>query len=129
MHIIDELPYQLQKRDFAIDMKIKPGEELEVIYKIRPVLRGEYVFRKINIYASTGINLISRKFAIDAEQAIPVYPSIIQMKNYELKTMSRISFFEGVKKIIVINFQDITNKVIRESQHQMEWGLPGRKKE
>lgn len=27
LHIIDELPYQLQKRDFAIDMKIGPGEK------------------------------------------------------------------------------------------------------
>ena len=38
------------------------------------------------------------------------------------------SFIEEVKNIIVISFQDITNKVIRESQHQMEWVLPGGKK-
>ena len=130
LHIIDELPYQLQKRDFAIDMKIGPGEKKRIDYMVRPVIRGEYVFRKINIFAQSVIGIISRRFIFDADVTTKVYPSILQMKNYELKTMSRISFFQGVKKMRRIGhsyeFEQIKKYVRGDDIRSINWKATGR---
>lgn len=130
LHIIDELPYQLQKRDFAIDMKIGPGEKKRLDYMVRPVVRGEYVFRKINIFAQSAIGIISRRFIFDADITTKVYPSILQMKNYELKTMSRISFFQGVKKMRRIGhsyeFEQIKKYVRGDDIRSINWKATGR---
>ncbi len=130
LHIIDELPFQLQMRDFALDMKISPGQRLQIDYVVRPVVRGAYKFSNINIYAKSVIGIISRRFSIECSATIPVYPSLIQMKEYELKTLSRISFFEGVKKLRRIGhsyeFEQIKKYVRGDDVRSINWKATGR---
>lgn len=130
LNIIDELPYQLQIRDFAINLKITPGQKLQVDYPVRPYVRGAYTFSNVNIYASSIIGIISRRFTIDCKTTIPVYPSLIQMKEYELKTMSRISFFDGVKKLRRIGhsyeFEQIKKYVRGDDVRSINWKATGR---
>lgn len=130
LQIIDELPYQLQIRDFSENMHINPGETLRMEYTIRPVLRGEYLFRKINIYARSIIGIVSRRYIFDADDITRVYPSILQMKKYELKTMSRISFFQGVKKMRRIGhsyeFEQIKKYVLGDDIRSINWKATGR---
>ena len=111
-------------------MKIGPGEKKRIDYMVRPVIRGEYVFRKINIFAQSVIGIISRRFIFDADVTTKVYPSILQMKNYELKTMSRISFFQGVKKMRRIGhsyeFEQIKKYVRGDDIRSINWKATGR---
>jgi uncharacterized protein (DUF58 family) len=99
LSVIDELPYQLQKRDFLVKLSILPKEKKQIDYNIRPLIRGEYVFNNINLYCTSVIGILSRRYVYHQPTHVPVYPSLIQMKEYELKTMSQISFFDGVKKL------------------------------
>ena len=130
LHIIDELPYQLQKRDFAVDMKIANGQFLQIDYQVRPVIRGAYTFKNINIYAKSAIGLISRRYTFNDHLTVPVYPSLIQMKEYELKTLSRISFFEGVKKMRRIGhsyeFEQIKKYVRGDDVRSINWKATSR---
>lgn len=130
LQIIDELPYQLQKRDFELLMKIAPGQTLQIDYIIRPVVRGAYTFNNINIYAKSVIGIINRRFVINCTTTVPVYPSLIQMKAYELKTMSRISFFDGVKKLRRIGhsyeFEQIKKYVRGDDVRSINWKATGR---
>ncbi|HEY0677376.1 MAG TPA: DUF58 domain-containing protein, partial [Chitinophagaceae bacterium] len=43
--VIDEIPIQFQHRDFRIGLTLKAGETVNAQYELRPVERGEYVFR------------------------------------------------------------------------------------
>ena len=97
--IIDELPIQFQKRDFEINTVLKGFTEDKIVYELRPLSRGEYPFRKINLFLKSPLGLVETRVIVDAEATIPVYPSIIQMKKYELLALARISVFPGVKKI------------------------------
>ncbi len=96
--VIDELPPQFQKRDFEHKASLGSGEYREFTYLVRPVERGEYVFGNLNIYASSPLKIVKRRFVFQKDEMVPVYPSIIQMQKYDFLAISnRYSEF-GLKK-------------------------------
>jgi len=98
LKIIDELPFQFQKRDFEIRTKINPFSKISKTYVLRPVVRGVYEFGKMNVFVSSPLKLgVVRKQFCQPKQ-VKVYPSFIQMRKYELIALSNKSYL-GVKKI------------------------------
>lgn len=128
--IIDELPYQLQKRDFEIKLDIAPGKQMRIDYPIRPVIRGAYAFGHIMVFISSRIYMVERRIVAGEPQTTPVYPSIIQMRAFELKTMQNISFFAGVKKMKRIGhsyeFDQIKQYVRGDDIRHINWKATGR---
>lgn len=97
--VIDELPEQLQLRGTQHRIKLPPNVTNEQSYFVRPVTRGEYGFGDVNLFVRSGLGLISRRIRNDQRNAVPVYPSIVQMKKYEIKTFARTATEYGVKKV------------------------------
>jgi uncharacterized protein (DUF58 family) len=130
--IIDELPYQLQQRDFEISFVIKPGEKKQLNYNVRPLMRGEYHFGKINVYMSSVLGIVQRRYSEPAEIMVPVYPSLIQMKKFELKAFAKISRETlGIKKIRRIGhsyeFEQIKSYVRGDDYRSINWKATGRR--
>ncbi|MFN0274462.1 MAG: DUF58 domain-containing protein [Chitinophagales bacterium] len=130
LNILDEIPYQFQKRDFSIRLFLAAGKEKKIDYTLRPVKRGEYIFRNINIFAQSFFRLAERRFVFNKQAETHVYPSILQMKKYELRTMNRIAFFEGVKKMRRIGhsyeFDQIKQYVQGDDIRSINWKATGR---
>ncbi|MEO1655392.1 MAG: DUF58 domain-containing protein, partial [Bacteroidota bacterium] len=99
LNIIDELPIQKQERNFKLGLKLKPGQKERLTYRFRPLSRGKYAFGEIRIFASALLGLIERRVSIKASEIAKVYPSILDMKKYELAAVSQISSSFGFKKI------------------------------
>ncbi|AYN67123.1 DUF58 domain-containing protein [Euzebyella marina] len=99
LEIIDELPVQFQKRDFRYRDSLLKGENGEFEYAVRPVERGEYVFGNLIVFASTTLRIIKRKFIFQNGEMVPVYPSIIQMQQYDFLSISNRLTDLGLKKI------------------------------
>lgn len=99
LRIFDEIPHQFQKRDLQFEVELKAGEKKTISYFLRPVKRGEYSFGAVNVLASTPLGLISRKFSFSQDKMVPVYPSYIQMRKYELLAISNRLVETGIKKI------------------------------
>ncbi|EAR01957.1 putative transmembrane protein [Maribacter sp. HTCC2170] len=97
--LIDELPKQFQKRDFEHRTSLLKNEERAFEYTVRPVDRGEYVFGNLNIYAASPLRIIKRRFVFQKNQMVPVYPSIIQMQQYDFLAISNNLSQFGLKKI------------------------------
>ncbi len=97
--IIDEIPIQFQIRNFEIKAAFLPKQELNFKYKLRPIHRGTYNFGNILVYVSTRLGFLQRRFKLDANQTIPVYPSYIQMRKFEMYAISNRLSDVGVKKI------------------------------
>ena len=129
--IVEELPVQFQKRDFDMSFTIDPTEARRTQYELLPTERGEYQFGNINVFASTFIGLIERRFTSEAHQIVPVYPSIIQMKNFELKAFRKISHESGIKKIRRLGhsyeFEQIKNYVPGDDFRSINWKASSRK--
>ena len=99
IELIDELPFQFQDRTNRESFRLDVGENKRIETLRRPVVRGEYDFGKIRIFISSRISILERRISFDVEQTVSVYPSIIDVKKYELRSSSRIANFLGVKKI------------------------------
>lgn len=97
--VIDEIPDQFQRRDVVFKTSIKPGASKRIRYSLRPVKRGEYNFGVLNVYAYTLLGLIARRFRFGEATLVPVYPSYIQMRKYELLAISNKLTEAGIKKI------------------------------
>jgi uncharacterized protein (DUF58 family) len=130
LEIIDELPYQLQERNFKISTVLKPNEKQDVNYQIRPNSRGEYVFGKINVFVSTGLGLISRRDVFGEDSSVKVFPSIIQMKKFEFVSVANISHFGGIKRIRKIGhsyeYEQIKEYVSGDDTRIINWKASGR---
>ena len=133
LRIIDELPYQLQVRGFEEWLFLGPGESKEIVYLIQPNLRGVYLFQDINIYVSTVLRVVERGITIKAKQEVAVYPSILQMKKYELQVFSKTAIFQGIKKIRRAGnnneFEQIKTYVQGDDIRSVNWKATSRKGE
>lgn len=131
VRIIDEIPHQFQVRDFEIKDSLKSGKEKAYVYKLKPTERGEYMFGALNIYVSSNFGLISRKFVFNKNANIPVYPSFIQMRKYELLAISNRLTEVGVKKIRRIannnEFEQIKEYVIGDDFRTVNWKATARR--
>jgi uncharacterized protein (DUF58 family) len=129
--LVDELPFQLQERDFSKQFSIDPLSEKVVKYEIRPVERGEYAFGAINLFISSWIGLAQRRISIRTEDKVPVYPSILQMKQFELKAFNRVTMQKGIKKIRRIGhsyeFEQIKNYVRGDDYRSINWKASSRR--
>ncbi|MBK7762843.1 MAG: DUF58 domain-containing protein [Bacteroidetes bacterium] len=85
---LDELPVQFQQRDFQIQHSIEAKGELQLNYSLMPTQRGEYEFGNIHLYISSKIGLVQRRFTIQSSQTVKVYPSFLQLRNYQLKALA-----------------------------------------
>ncbi len=129
--IIDEIPFQFQVRDFKIIKKIKASAEKEFGYDLRPTERGEYYFGNLNIYVSSPLKLISRRFIFDKDQMVPTYPSFIQLRKYDLLAFSNNLHQYGIKKIRRIGhtmeFEQIKEYVQGDDLRTLNWKATAKK--
>ena len=123
--VIDELPVQFQKRDFEYPIALMPGEASEFHYEVRPVERGEYVFGDLIVFVSSSLRLIKRKFVFQRHEMVPVYPSIIQMQQYDFLAIGNRLTEIGLKKIRRIGhtqeFEQIKEYVPGDDVRTVNW--------
>lgn len=99
IRIIDELPFQFQKRDFIISKKLAAKTADHLVYSLRPTERGEYHFGFLNIYSASPLRLLSKRYGFNHEQMVATYPSFLQMRKYELIAIHNKLHLYGLKKI------------------------------
>ncbi|WP_294212765.1 DUF58 domain-containing protein [uncultured Chryseobacterium sp.] len=97
--VIDEIPFQFQKRDFLIEKQIEPGRNTYFQYILEPKERGEYSFGNLNIYASSPVGFISKRFTFQKGALLPAYPSFIHLRKYELMALQSEFLLGGIKRI------------------------------
>ena len=123
--VIDEIPVQFQKRDFLKTGEIDSRGQIAINYGLRPVERGVYNFGNLNIYVSSGLKIVKRRYTFNKDQAVKVYPSFIQMKKYAFLAIDNKLTQYGLKKIRRIGhtmeFEQIKDYVIGDDVRTINW--------
>jgi uncharacterized protein (DUF58 family) len=123
--LIDELPFQYQKRDFEINTQLQKHEQKKINYTLRPLERGEYYFGNLNIYVNSPIGLVTRRFQFAKDAMVPNYPSFLQLRKYMLLAFSNKLFEYGLKKIRRIGhtmeFEQIKDYVSGDDIRNINW--------
>lgn len=96
--VLEEFPVQFQHRDFSFMLLLKPGEQEDIHYSLRPTKRGRYIFGNCNVLVQY-LGLIERRFRLQEEHILPCYPSFIQLRKYRLLATTNRLTEVGVKKI------------------------------
>lgn len=123
--IIDELPFQFQKRDFYYTVKIDKHKSHDFEYILIPRERGIYSFGALQVFVSSPLKLVTRRFAFQKEKEVAVYPSFIQMRKYDFLAISnRLTQF-GFKKVRrlghTMEFEQIKNYVKGDDFRTINW--------
>ena len=129
--VIDEIPFQFQVRNFEINRTLKNASKDEFQYQLRPTERGEYYFGNLNIYVSSPLKLISKRYKFNKDQMVPTYPSYIQLRKYDLIAFSNNLFQYGIKKIRRIGhtmeFEQIKEYVPGDDIRTLNWKATAKK--
>jgi len=132
-NIIDEIPFQFQRRDVNFSAEIKSKETKIIEYALRPVKRGVYHFGIIRVYVSSGIRLVIRRYDLGAEQSAEVYPAYLQIRKYELMAIHNHLSDIGIKKVRKIGhnieFEHIKEYVEGDDFRTINWKATARKNE
>ncbi|MEJ7739131.1 MAG: DUF58 domain-containing protein [Chitinophagaceae bacterium] len=131
LEIVDEIPHQFQRRDVLFALRLSALQSRVIEYSLRPVKRGEYEFGKVNLYAETPIRLVKRRFRYGVNVTVPVYPSYVQMRKYQLLAIHNRLSEIGVKKVRRIGhsleYEQIKEYVRGDDYRTVNWKATARK--
>ncbi|QQQ26669.1 DUF58 domain-containing protein [Chryseobacterium indoltheticum] len=123
--VIDEIPFQFQKRDFLIKKEIQSGKNTLFQYFLEPKERGEYNFGALNVYASSPIGFVSKRFIFQKDTSLASYPSFIHLRKFELMALQNEFLLGGIKKIRklghTMEFEQIKEYVPGDDVRTINW--------
>ena len=123
--IIDEIPFQFQKRDFLLTQKIASKKNVLLEYILEPKERGEYSFGNLNVFAQSPLGLVSKRFQFQKNALLPAYPSFIHLRKYELMALQNEFLLGGIKKIRklghTMEFEQIKEYVAGDDIRTINW--------
>ncbi|MFT4536015.1 MAG: hypothetical protein ACJA1A_003620 [Saprospiraceae bacterium] len=129
--LTDELPMQLQHRNFIQQSNISAEDRKKIKYRIRPTIRGVYSFGKLHTYVNYPfLGLVQRRISANLDQDVAVYPSFIQMRNFELQVFSQTANMSGIRRVRQIGendeFEHIRNYVQGDNIRSINWKATSR---
>jgi uncharacterized protein (DUF58 family) len=131
LEIIDEIPEQFQIRNFKLKDKLYPRTSKTISYNLTPKERGEYHFGLLNIYASSAIKLVAKRFMLENDIMVPTYPSFKQLKKFELLNINKNAMDYGLKKVRrlghTMEFEQIKEYVLGDDLRTINWKATAKK--
>ena len=131
--IYEGYPLQMQQRDTKWAVVLLPRKIKTFTYSFVPKERGKYTFTDVVIFVRSPLFLAQRRILIPLEETTEVYPSVLQMKQYELKVFNQQTQSQGIKKVRRIGntseFEQIRNYVQGDDLRTINWKATSRKNE
>ena len=129
--IIDEIPFQFQKRDLWFKASLNSREQKIITYFLKPNKRGEYDFGFTRLYVQSPLAFLSRRFNVMGAKTVPVYPSFLKLRQYELMAISNRLTDIGIKKMRRVGhsmeFDQVKNYVAGDDYRTVNWKATARK--
>lgn len=131
--LIEAYPVEIQERSASYSGVLLADNEREYSYKFTPKRRGEYKFGSVFILIRSIFFLASRRIILDLTETVHVYPSVLQLKKYELLVFQQQKVSSGIKKIRRLGnnseFEQIRNYVQGDELKKINWKATSRRNE
>lgn len=122
-----------QDRVTTFKGKISFKEPVSIKYQLQPKKRGLFHFNDAFLFLSTFLKLVERRIVYPNLDAFQVYPSVLQMKKYELLVFQQQKTGSGIKRIRRLGnateFEQIRNYVAGDELKTINWKATSRKNE
>lgn len=131
--LIEGYPKEMQERSAVFKCILLPNSTKQFEYSFQPKTRGVYEFGDVFILIRSLFHLCSRRIDIALKQEVHVYPSVLQMKKYELLVFQQQKVSSGIKKIRRLGnnseFEQIKNYVQGDEMKTVNWKATSRRNE
>jgi uncharacterized protein (DUF58 family) len=131
--MIEGYPVEMQDRSTVYSGVLGPNGTRDFKYAFTPKRRGVYNFGDVFIVIRSMFFLVSRRIDINLEEEVHVYPSVLQMKKYELLVFQQQKTSSGIKKIRRLGnnseFEQIKNYVQGDEIKSINWKATSRRNE
>lgn len=129
--IIDEIPFQFQERNFLLKETLGANKQKNIKYALTPFTRGEYEFGGLNIFISSPLGLIGKKYIFSTNSTVATYPSFLQINKYDFLAFSNNLSQIGLKKLRrignALEFEQIKEYVQGENIRNINWKATAKK--
>jgi uncharacterized protein (DUF58 family) len=129
--VIDELPVQFQERNWHRELPLAAHTKEAITYELRPRERGEYGFGNINVYVSSPLRMVIRRYTFEQPETVKVYPSFFQMRRYQLLAHAHRLQEAGVKRMRrlghSLEFEQIKEYVRGDDYRTINWKATARR--
>ncbi|MGB0914566.1 MAG: DUF58 domain-containing protein [Crocinitomicaceae bacterium] len=131
--LIEGYPVEMQDRSSEYSGVLGSNVSREFNYEFTPKRRGKYDFGDAFIIIRSMFFLASRRIDLPLKETVHVYPSVLQMKKYELLVFQQQKTSSGIKKIRRLGnnseFEQIKNYVQGDEIKSINWKATSRRNE
>ena len=131
--LVEGYPIEMQERSKQYVGTLGGGASKTYEYVFEPKRRGEFEFDDVFVILRSMFFMVSRRIVLPMKQAIEVYPSVLQMKKYELLVFQQQKLSTGIKKIRRLGnnseFEQIKNYVQGDELKTINWKATSRRNE
>lgn len=131
--LIEGYPVEMQDRSTTLGGTLLPNAEKQFDYIFQPKARGKFYFGDAFVVIRSLFLLTSRRIDVPLKQTIHVYPSVLQMKRYELLVFQQQKVSTGIKKIRRLGntseFEQIKSYVQGDELRTINWKATSRRNE
>lgn len=128
--IVEEVPFQFQVRNMIFNTELNPDAAETFNYSLKPTKRGAYQFGRINVFVSSKLFLIQRRYIEAKEQTAAVYPAFLEVNKFDLMAISNQLANIGAKRIRRIGnateFEHIKSYVIGDDPRTINYKATAR---
>jgi uncharacterized protein (DUF58 family) len=131
--LFEGYPVEMQERKINYSTLLASGKRKSFEYDFVPKRRGIYEFTSSILFVSSPFFLVKRRFDFKIDEQIHVYPSVIQMRKYELGVFNKHSQLQGLKKMrrmgVNQEFEQIRNYTQGDDLRSINWKATSRRDE
>lgn len=129
--VIDELPFQFQERHWHRELPLQAHTKAAIVYELRPLERGEYEFGAIQVFVTSPLRMVIRRYTFEQAEVVKVYPSFFQMRRYQLLATAHRLQEAGVKRMRKLGhsleFEQIKEYVRGDDYRTINWKATARR--
>lgn len=131
INLSDELPYQFGSLIKPYRFTLAGNETVSFTYTVKPFERGEHHFGIINIFLYSPLGLLIRQIKSGEEKTVAVYPSLVQMRHYQLLAVASQLTEKGTRPLrktgSSIEFEQVKEYVPGDDYRNINWQATARR--
>jgi uncharacterized protein (DUF58 family) len=117
------------RREF--DILLRPEEPASVHYHLTPLYRGEARFEDIFLRVEGRLGLVYGFYRLPARERVPVYPNLLQMREYELLRhrglLRQMGFRQTRLRGLGTEFESLREYTIDDEFRRIDWKATARR--
>ena len=125
IQIYDDIPPSFQHASMPVTLSLEPDEINSIEYQLKPLNRGNAVFRFTFIRLHSPLQLWCRQIRIDNESEIKVYPNFSAITKYALLALDNRESVLGIQQKRLrgegSEFHQLREYRQGDSQRQIDW--------